>query len=80
MYLIKILTRNINVSFEKENIFPHSVMVHRFVFRIKLNMDVNFAGNLQFSSHFKKKIKLYRTVAAEDYCDTTDSNPSDGLS
>ena len=39
-------------------------MVHRFVFTIKLNIDVNFAGHLNFVL-MEEENQVVRTVAAE---------------
>ena len=45
-------------------------MVHRFVFTIKLNIDVNFAGHLNFVL-----MEVFFVVVVK-YVFTTDRNPS----
>ena len=50
-------------------------MVHRFVFTIKLNIDVNSAGHLNFVL-MEEENQVVRTVAAEITVNTTNRKPS----
>ena len=50
-------------------------MVHRFVFTIKLNIDVNSAGHLNFVL-MEEESQAVGTVAAEITVNTTNRKPS----
>ena len=49
-------------------------MVHRFVFTIKLNIDVNNAGHLNFILMEEESQKVVRIVVEEITVNTTDRN------
>ena len=60
---------------EKENIFVLFVMVLRFVFTIKLNIDVNFAAHLNFVL-MEEESQVVRIVVEEITVNTTDRKSS----
>ena len=60
---------------EKENIFVLFVMVLRFVFTIKLNIDVNFAAHLNFVL-MEEESQVVRIVVEEITVNTIDRKSS----
>ena len=60
---------------EKENIFVLFAVVLRFVFTIKLNIDVNFAAHLNFVL-MEEESQVIRTVVEEITANTTDRKSS----